>query len=148
MNKKLSICFNKIELAESSIQVSKQFKNELIKSGKRNKEGCLCVDFYKFKEIKKTHKNKKISPPTALEMASNFTHAIKRWVSEGFPTVTEVEYKQRAAICNECKYWDGQARLGQGKCNAPGCGCTKLKRWISTEKCPMGKWKTIGDRNK
>lgn len=78
--------------------------------------------------------------PTIAELASNFAGAIARWSSDGFPVVTAGQYKDRAAACETCEHWDGSARLGLGKCKAPGCGCTKLKRWLATEKCPLAKW--------
>jgi hypothetical protein len=54
--------------------------------------------------------------------------------------VTEDEYAARAGACEGCPHWDGAARAGLGKCNAPNCGCTKLKRWLATETCPLRKW--------
>ena len=54
--------------------------------------------------------------------------------------VTEDEYAARSVACESCPHWDGAARAGLGKCNAPNCGCTKLKRWLATETCPLRKW--------
>lgn len=65
-----------------------------------------------------------------------------RWSAAGFATVSGETYAARASACEACPMWDGAARLGLGKCNAPGCGCTKLKRWLATEKCPLCKWPT------
>src|SRR5687767_7785639 len=73
--------------------------------------------------------------PTAAELAGNFVGAMERWSAAGFRTVTREQYHERAAICEPCEYWDGGARFGLGKCNAPGCGCTKFKRWLATEDC-------------
>lgn len=81
-----------------------------------------------------------LSEPTALELAQNFTAAMAKWSLAGFPVVSEEDYRARAEACDACEFWDGKARLGLGKCNAPGCGCTKLKRWLATEPCPLGKW--------
>ena len=81
--------------------------------------------------------------PTMAEMAVNFAGAVAEWSLRGFPVVTEEEYAARAAICDSCDFWDPQARLGLGKCKAPGCGCTKLKRWLRTEKCVKGKWPVL-----
>jgi hypothetical protein len=78
--------------------------------------------------------------PTASELAANFAGAMARWSSAGFAIVDERTYAARAAICEACPHWDARARLGLGKCCAPGCGCTKFKRWLATEKCPLGKW--------
>jgi len=81
-----------------------------------------------------------LAEPALADLATNFTGAVARWAGQGFPTVPAEQYAARAAVCEACEFWDGTARLGLGKCNAPGCGCTKLKRWLTTEKCPLGKW--------
>lgn len=78
--------------------------------------------------------------PTAAELATNFTGAMEGWARAGCPVVSQEQYAERSAACAACEHWDGAARLGLGKCNAPGCGCTKFKRWLATEKCPLGKW--------
>ena len=81
--------------------------------------------------------------PTIAELALNFGEAMERWTRAGFPTVSRAEYEARSAACEPCELWDGQARFGLGKCQAPGCGCTQFKRWLGTERCkhPAGsKW--------
>lgn len=78
--------------------------------------------------------------PSLNEMASNFMAATLRWVSAGLPVVQQEIYDSRMNICGNCEFWDSNARLGLGKCKALGCGCTKLKQWLATEKCPKGKW--------
>jgi hypothetical protein len=78
--------------------------------------------------------------PTLAELAANFTSAVARWIGAGAPVVAEATYHARAAACAACSLWDASARAGLGKCQAPGCGCTKLKRWLATERCPLGKW--------
>jgi len=85
----------------------------------------------------------RIAEPSIADLASNFATAISRWTAAGFSTVTREQYDARAAVCDACEYWDGNARLGLGKCGAPGCGCTAMKRWLSTEKCPLGKWPSL-----
>ncbi|MGH7960190.1 MAG: hypothetical protein ACREH8_24715, partial [Opitutaceae bacterium] len=69
-----------------------------------------------------------------------------RWAAAGFKTVTREQYDARIAVCDACEFWDGKARLGLGKCKAPGCGCTKFKRWLATEQCKHpddSKWPAI-----
>jgi hypothetical protein len=80
--------------------------------------------------------------PTRIEMAANFSVAMGRWAAAGFPTVSAEEYALRNMACEHsgpegtaCEYWDGDARWGLGKCKAPGCGCTRFKRWLATERC-------------
>lgn len=76
-----------------------------------------------------------LAEPTPAEMAVGVTQAAARWIAAGFPVVAQAEYDARSAACEPCPFWDGAARLGFGKCKAPGCGCTKLKRWLATEEC-------------
>ena len=55
-------------------------------------------------------------------------------------------YEERAKACASCEYWDGSARFGYGHCKAPGCGCTRFKQWVTTQKCthPGGsRWPAI-----
>ena len=73
--------------------------------------------------------------PTLVELAENFAGAMARWGDAGFRTLTREQYDVRGAACDKCDYWDPAARLGLGKCKAPGCGCTKLKRWLVSEQC-------------
>ncbi len=78
--------------------------------------------------------------PSIVELAQNFTVATTRWAAAGFPVVDESVYAERSRICEACKFWDGAARLGLGKCRAPDCGCTRFKRWLATEHCPQHLW--------
>jgi len=82
------------------------------------------------------------SEPTLAELTTTFSTAVARWAVSGFRVVDEPSYVARSAACDACPFWDATARLGLGKCNSPGCGCTKLKRYLATEKCPQGKWPT------
>ena len=84
--------------------------------------------------------------PTTAELVGNFAIAMGRWIKAGFPVLTEEQYQQRSRICDACEMWDASARLGLGKCKAPGCGCTSIKRWLKTEQCkhPDGsKWPAL-----
>lgn len=73
--------------------------------------------------------------PTLAEMATNFAGAMVRWAAAGAPVVDEATYAARSAACDLCEYWAPQGNAGLGKCLAPGCGCTKFKRWLATENC-------------
>lgn len=79
--------------------------------------------------------------PTVAELATNFTVAVAKWAASGFKVVDGATYAARSAACAGCEHWSDTARLGLGKCSAPGCGCTRLKRWLATERCPLGKWR-------
>ena len=80
------------------------------------------------------------SEPTISEMLLNFSGAIGSWVGAGLPVVSREQWAARMAVCDTCQHWDSAARLGLGRCGAPGCGCTRFKHWLATEKCPLGKW--------
>ncbi len=78
--------------------------------------------------------------PTVLELARNFGGAMVEWIGAGMPVVSEAQYAERAAICGGCEFWDGTARRGLGRCDAPGCGCSVFKRFLKTARCVKGKW--------
>jgi hypothetical protein len=78
--------------------------------------------------------------PSALELAANFSVAVSKWAAAGFPVVHREVFEARSEVCSACAFWDGSARLGLGKCTHRKCGCTRMKRWLATEGCPLGKW--------
>ena len=82
--------------------------------------------------------------PTVIDLATRAAYAAWRAAAAALHgervLVTEAEYAARWWCCESCPHWDGAARAGLGKCNAPNCGCTKLKRWLATETCPLRKW--------
>ncbi len=81
-----------------------------------------------------------LAEPTAAELAANFTRALARWLAAGLPITSEAEHAGRLAACRECPLWDAAALAGTGRCKHPKCGCSKLKHWLKTERCPAGKW--------
>lgn len=81
-----------------------------------------------------------VTMPTAAEILARGMQAFARWAAAGLPVVAESERLARAAACQACPRWDGQARGGLGHCKHPGCGCTRLKWWLATERCPEGWW--------
>lgn len=77
--------------------------------------------------------------PTPLEMAGRFARAMLDWARAGFKTLPRERYDVRRLICEGCQQWRGDgAMLGTGRCGA--CGCAGLKLFLSTERCPVGKW--------
>lgn len=78
--------------------------------------------------------------PTAAEIMARGMGAFGRWLAAGLPIVSESHRAARAAVCAACPFWEPQARLGLGRCRHRGCGCTLLKWWLATERCPAGKW--------
>lgn len=53
---------------------------------------------------------------------------------------TKEERERRLSICNVCGLWKPSGNLGMGECTHEKCGCTKLKRGLATERCPLNKW--------
>jgi hypothetical protein len=76
--------------------------------------------------------------PKFSEMTKNFTAAVGSWIKAGMPVVSEDIFQSRLSTCASCDHWSGDARMGFGKCKV--CGCTRLKHWLATSKCPAGKW--------
>lgn len=74
--------------------------------------------------------------PSLLELARNFAGATARWAAAGMPVVSPDTYHTRLAACEACPEW--QAAGMYARCGL--CGCTKLKLWLATEKCPLAKW--------
>ena len=75
--------------------------------------------------------------PTLPQLAANFAQATHRWAKAGFPRVKKRIYHARLATCRACPHWAEDARLGLGSCRHKGCGCTRLKLWLATERCPL-----------
>lgn len=65
-------------------------------------------------------------------LIKNFATAIARWAARGFPVVSKDQFDQRLNVCRGCDQWTGLT------CRK--CGCTGLKHWLATERCPLGKW--------
>lgn len=75
--------------------------------------------------------------PSIGRRVLNFSKAIFKFVVSGLPTEEKREAKKRLSICetNECGYFDGSI------CRHQNCGCyTKVKTFLTTEHCPLGKW--------
>lgn len=77
-------------------------------------------------------------PPTPVEMARQFARAAVNWVNSGFSVVISEDYQARLDTCKACDRWNGEAIFGLGRCGK--CGCTGLKLYAASEKCPLGKW--------
>jgi hypothetical protein len=78
--------------------------------------------------------------PRFVDSAENLAKAIGRWIKGGFAVASAETIGKRKAACEACPYWEGDARLGLGKCKHAKCGCTKLKWWLETETCPDNRW--------
>jgi len=77
-------------------------------------------------------------PPSAIDMARQFTRSALNWVRSGLPCVTNEQFQERLDTCKACDKWNGEAVFGLGRCGK--CGCTGVKLFMTTEKCPLNKW--------
>lgn len=82
-----------------------------------------------------------VAAPAAAKLR-NLGRAVRRWAAAGLPLADRATRRSRAALCASCKHWCPTGNLGLGECLAPGCGCTRAKWWLATERCPLGKWPT------
>ena len=76
--------------------------------------------------------------PSGIDMTKNFGSSILAWAVSGFPVVDRQTFTARLANCAACPFWKPRARFTLGKCEK--CGCTKLKHWLATERCPDKRW--------
>ena len=114
---------------------------EVISYGKINGEFIELNEIdYEFLVKKYNNNAKDIPEPNAIDLLSNFSTAVSKWVLAGFPVLSEKEFNKRFEFCSNCKFWDSSVRFNLGKCKHNKCGCTKFKLWLKTEKCPIEKW--------
>lgn len=77
-------------------------------------------------------------PPTFSQKVRTFTHSMGEWVKAGAQVVSMEQLEARQAECSTCSYWRGAHVYGLGSCAK--CGCTGLKLYLKTTKCPIGRW--------
>ena len=76
--------------------------------------------------------------------AATLGRALVRWHRAGYKLASRDLRGLRKATCSACVLPDGlpgydpAARGGLGRCRS--CGCTGLKWWLQSERCPLGKW--------
>lgn len=80
----------------------------------------------------------KLKEATTKEALYNFVSAMQESAKTGFKRVSSEKHKERLDICSQCRFWKQTAYLGMGKCRK--CGCSGLKLWLSTSRCPIQKW--------
>lgn len=84
-----------------------------------------------------------LAPEPSLDaMATSAAYALWRAVAAATHgaqvLVTPETFSVRQETCGLCPHRDPAARFRLGKCRV--CGCTRLKLWLATERCPLGKW--------
>ena len=80
--------------------------------------------------------------PSLLTKAQRLAIALAKWSRAGFPVVPYLQRQRRRAICLACPAYDRERFGGLGACRDPRCGCTSIKRWLPTERCPQNRWPT------
>ncbi len=78
--------------------------------------------------------------PKLIDQAANLTKALSKWAKSGFKVANKKTISIRKSNCESCEFWKHNGNMGLGKCNHAECGCTKVKWWLESEKCPVGKW--------
>lgn len=88
-------------------------------------------------------------PPEPAEsslfrLSLQFATSMVQWAKAGMPVVPWEEFKRRLEICQgsptqpRCNQYHPGSTFGLARCTK--CGCTKLKLFIGTERCPLNKW--------
>ncbi len=80
-------------------------------------------------------------PPTWADRARSFANSAKKWAKRG-GVVSHETYEHRIQVCQACELFGGVLPGGYLGCGK--CGCTTLKLWLPTEKCPLNppRWGT------
>ncbi len=82
--------------------------------------------------------------PSWTKLALQFAGSMLKWIKAGAPVTTWEEFKARYVRCTgddktpQCPYFTKFAGLGIPRCG--GCGCSSIKLWLKTERCPKGRW--------
>jgi hypothetical protein len=79
--------------------------------------------------------------PSLRDKARNLRRAATASVEAlltGKPTLVTADIATaRKLICRACEFWSTD---GYEHCGHKACGCTNLKNWLTTKRCPVGKW--------
>lgn len=78
-------------------------------------------------------KKDKAEKPGVIELALNFSRAMKEYIEDGLQNINKEEYKERLLKCTMCKQRDDD------RCAV--CGCfLELKAKIRSSQCPLNQW--------
>jgi hypothetical protein len=85
--------------------------------------------------------------PNWLQVAAQFGAALARWILSGLPLVTWDQFKARHLQCTgddvspRCPHFTTFKSIGLTKCGK--CGCSTVKLYLATERCPIGRWSAL-----
>lgn len=82
-------------------------------------------------------------PPTLAEKLRTVAAAMKNWIRQRAPIASAEVILERQSICESCELFGGVRSVGFVSCGR--CGCTGLKVYLATEKCPLPepRWKAV-----
>jgi hypothetical protein len=72
-----------------------------------------------------------------ITKAQRLRREVLAWHRAGRPWTPRAERRRRDTICKACEYANPGGNFGLGECTAPGCGCSRIKTWLATSKCPL-----------
>lgn len=82
--------------------------------------------------------------PNLIDKAKSLGGAVTNWATkDGFAKVSEQQFQMRKSLCVACPHWDATAFGNTGKCTK--CGCSVMKLYIPSARCPDSppKWDVI-----
>lgn len=71
--------------------------------------------------------------PSFSDMAKSAGLGVVKWIASGSPVVSSADRDNRLALCKACQH------INNSRCGLCGCFLT-VKSWMTTERCPKGKW--------
>lgn len=80
-----------------------------------------------------------LPPPENTSLLTKIARAkqeIIAWNASGRPRASKQIRQARLAACRTCEYYNAKGNFLLGECRAPGCGCTRVKLFLLTAKCP------------
>lgn len=118
----------------------KGYYEDVIARGRINGEW-IEFDSATWEELKRKYRGEPPELPTLDVLARNFWRAVGWWIVNGMPVTWPWQFRARLRQCqtNQCGDWMGDRVIA--RCAA--CGCTGLKLWLASERCPKGFWKAV-----
>ena len=93
------------------------------------------------KENRTVARSPGVATPTISEMSKSLASSMVGWAKAGFALASDEVKDERLSICRGCEFWkEGK----YGRCMK--CGCSGIKLWLASEKCPIGKWDATSAR--
>lgn len=84
--------------------------------------------------------------PSLAKQVKNAVVAAGKAISSGIARVGKDEQERRFEICRSCTEWFDSTKE---RCRHPQCGCyMRVKTWLATQQCPVGKWERVATNAK